>query len=309
MNAFGSSWLGSSWFGSSWGGPAAGGAFVSAFAIDETKPMTVDDTSPLHTDITEFPRGYWNADMLAQLGVIQFLGIKDWAKEIEKNVPSYDPKKLKEILSPANVKNEIMALQSYLAGKERMSARDEIIQQDQNFQLYWLQMMTMSRTSHPKTFFLLKIAARVGEVVMIHFKEKYNRPRPSQICPALMPLLEVPGHASFPSGHSTLSYLTSHCLADLVPSARKSLEVLAHRVARNRELAGVHYASDSQAGLEMANEIHRMLPRCKIYSDTLALAKAEWPAASAGNGARPIGVEQSAAYRGSDGEDHAHAPR
>src|SRR3954465_9527773 len=189
MSTFGSTWFGSTWsgFGSTWApGGGGGGSGVPAFAMDETRPLTVDDSSPLNTNITEFPRSYWNADMLAQIGVIQFLALQDWAGEIERNVPSFDPVVRANIFSPVNVKNEIVALQEHLSGKERMSARDEILQQDQNFQVYWLQLMTISRTSHPKTFFLLKVAARIGEVLMVHFKEKYRRPRPSQICPALM---------------------------------------------------------------------------------------------------------------------------
>jgi acid phosphatase (class A) len=289
--------------------PGGGGGGVPAFAMDETHPLTVDDTSPLRTDITEFPRGYWNADMLAQIGVIQFLAIEGWASEIEDNVPLFDPKMREEIFSPVNVNAEITVLKEHLAGKERMNRRDEILQQDQNFQLYWLQMMTFSRTSHPKTFFLLKVAARIAEVLMIHFKEKYKRPRPSQLCPALMPLLEVPGHASFPSGHSFISHLTSLCLTDLMPFAATSLAVLADRVAHNRELAGVHYPSDSLAGKQMAEVVHGMLPGCKIYSDTLDVAKTEWATASTGNGARRISPKHSAALRRSDRKDRPRAAR
>jgi acid phosphatase (class A) len=111
---------------------------------------------------------------------------------------------------------------------------------------------------------------------MVHYKLKFSRPRPSQICPGLMPLLPVPGHASYPSGHSLMSHLTSLCLTDLAPWAEKSLTVMAERVARNREFAGLHYPSDSEAGRIMAEVIHDMLPESPTYAETFKYAVEEW---------------------------------
>jgi hypothetical protein len=277
MSGFGNSWFGNSWFGNSWMGNSwggVGGAGGGAFAMDEVHPLTVVDGT-LNTDVSKFPIGYWNADLLSQVGVIQFFKL-DWEQEIDSRVDSFQPDNLARILDPNHVRIEIEKLKAHISSKERTAARDEILQQDQNFQLYWLHMLMMSRSSHPKTFFLLKIAARVGELVMIHYKNKFQRPRPSQICPALMPLLEVPGHASFPSGHSLLSHLTSLCLIDLAPRAKDSLTELANRVARNRELAGVHYESDSTAGAEVAEVVHDLLPQCEIFAQTYAKAEQEW---------------------------------
>ena len=41
-----------------------------------------------------------------------------------------------------------------------------------------------------------------------------NRPRPSQLCPALLPPIDPPGHASYPSGHATETTLVYHILKD-----------------------------------------------------------------------------------------------
>jgi hypothetical protein len=273
---FGNSWLGNSWFGNSWGpGGGNGGAFAmteadDSFLVNQGYALSKAATLP------DFPISYWNTDMLAQLAILEFVRL-DWCKEIEENVAYFKKEKREELFALPNVTAEINSLRMHITGEHRAAARAEIIQQDQNFQLYWLQAMMMSQSSHPATFLLLKIAARVGEIVMIHYKHKYRRPRPSQICPAMLPLLEVPGHASFPSGHSLLAHLTSNCLVGLASWAEPTLTALANRVARNRELAGLHYESDSIAGCQLARVLYdRLLPNCEMFAVTQKKAAEEW---------------------------------
>jgi len=45
------------------------------------------------------------------------------------------------------------------------------------------------------------------------------RPRASQLSPSLMPPVDVPGHASYPSRHATESYLLAGILGDVLPAA------------------------------------------------------------------------------------------
>jgi hypothetical protein len=92
----------------------------------------------------------------------------------------------------------------------------------------------------------------------MYFKGLYKRPRPSHLCPALLPPIAVPGHAAFPSGHATQAHLMALCLNDIfstLPQQSRVLEdtwTLADRIARNREIAGLHYESDSNAGRAIA---------------------------------------------------------
>ena len=81
-----------------------------------------------------------------------------------------------------------------LAVTERPEALGEIIQQDQNLQLSWMHLLMMDASTHPCTLLLMKLSARVGETMMIHFKRKYDRPRPPQVCPTLFPPVGVPNH-------------------------------------------------------------------------------------------------------------------
>ena len=123
--------------------------------------------------------------------------------------------------------------------------------------------------------------------VAMEWKAKYMRPRPSQICPALLPPIAVPGHASYPSGHSTQAHLMALCMgavfdgltAGQQPNTmpmRRDLAALADRIARNREIAGLHYPSDSQAGVKIAGSILLLMTATSLYQTAIGDATGEW---------------------------------
>ena len=166
---------------------------------------------------------------------------------------------------------------------------------------YWAGLLMFSRFSHPWTFRLARIAIVVGEFIAMTLKRQIQRPRPSQLSPALMPPVPVPGHASYPSGHATQAYLLSALMAQVMPavcnggprpqSARTGnysrgvapanvLDRLAERVARNREVLGLHYRSDSVAGQSVAAQILPLLMVCPSMATPLtgviAMAAGEW---------------------------------
>jgi acid phosphatase (class A) len=138
--------------------------------------------------------------------------------------------------------------------------------------------LTLSQSSHPNTLKLLEMAARVGEMVSIWFKLRFNRARLQQVWPAFVPMLQSPGHASYPSGHMLQSRLIAKSLAQAVPEASNALLALADRIGRNREVAGVHFPSDTAAGRAIADAAFPMLQGCAIYQTVLAMAQPE-PAA------------------------------
>ena len=119
-------------------------------------------------------------------------------------------------------------------------------------------------------------------MVVMHFKGVHDRPRPSHISPALLPPIEVPGHASYPSGHSTQAHLFAHCGKAMLPQepgVGVVVDALAARIARNREIAGLHYESDSMAGAYLAGAIFKILndqTKMPSFETAMAHAKAEW---------------------------------
>jgi membrane-associated phospholipid phosphatase len=133
-----------------------------------------------------------------------------------------------------------------------------------------------SAASHPNTTVLFEAMVIVGAIVVMHYKNKFGRPRPSQLEPALRPMLDVPGHASYPSGHATQSHLIAQALTTVIRNHEigRELYSIAKEVAVNREWAGLHYRSDSEAGKQLAREIFPYIE--DAYEATFAAAAREW---------------------------------
>jgi hypothetical protein len=116
--------------------------------------------------------------------------------------------------------------------------------------------------------------------VVLAQKCLYNRARPFQLFPELAPPF-CPAHPGYPSGHAT----GAHALAFLLDAAmsvpgdphaaeRSAAAELATRIARNRELAGVHFSSDTRAGVELARELVREILQHPGMKAKLAQARA-----------------------------------
>jgi hypothetical protein len=93
-------------------------------------------------------------------------------------------------------------------------------------------------------------------------KWTFMRARPWTCCGSelnsmfMRPHWLYPGHPSYPSGHATVAWTFAYLFGEFAtPSEKQLLEVAASQVARNREIAGVHYRSDSEAGRLLARQL------------------------------------------------------
>ena len=259
----GGGWQGGGWQGGGWqGGGWQGGGGVSTFAMRSDKPFA---DFAIQSDLTrrypDFPARYWDPDLFALTILPEFFGLP---------APGGGGQLLWQTINipqPAAIAQGDIDRLLVLAVTERPDALGEIIQQDQNLQLSWMHLLMMDASTHPCTFLLMKLAARVGETLMMVYKRQFDRPRPSQVCPTLFPPVAVPGHGSYPAGHALIGQLTSLCLAEVVPAGRRpALLELARRAAFNREIAGLHYQSDCDAGVIVANQIPAILNQCPTYT-------------------------------------------
>jgi membrane-associated phospholipid phosphatase len=186
---------------------------------------------------------------------------------------------------------EITAL-ARAARDERAPAMGEILSQDVEFTTDFMALLAITPGSHPNTYRILHLASLIGSYAVLYYKGRYNRPRPSQLCPALLPPIPMPGHASWPSGHATQAWLKAlcieHVLQGVLPgtlttgdleAVSSNLRTLAIRIARNREIAGLHYPTDSAAGRKLADTIVLFLTGMgptTWFGKAVTAAKAEW---------------------------------
>ncbi|MFT6459592.1 MAG: hypothetical protein ACJARR_002693 [Pseudophaeobacter arcticus] len=169
-----------------------------------------------------------------------------------------------------------------MRNNDRPHRAAEIVAQVGNCEAYWSNLLMMGAGNRPATQKLIMLAMQVGQMVALHFKYKIGRARPVQVCPALMPLVPTPPHASYPSGHATQMTLIATLIAALFDEGEahamaRYAAALAQRIAENREIAGVHFRSDTQAGQQLAKDtFHGFLKEMPEVKALLAEARAEW---------------------------------
>ncbi len=147
----------------------------------------------------------------------------------------------------------------------------------------------------------MRVARKIGEMVVMSLKDSINAARPSQLCPAINPMIDPPRTASYPAGHALQAYLISYCLQRAMPNlpqsappgalaantvaswkaaAHTGLFGLARRIADNRVVAGLHFEFDNIAGFELARRIDSMLGGLAAnvqFAQLVADAQSEFP--------------------------------
>jgi acid phosphatase (class A) len=218
-------------------------------------------------------REFWDGDLQAYVYLNEFVTQHpDWFKKI-----SGIARPIKDQLEK-NIDQELVRVVD--AAPERESRFAEIIQQHtaEGAISYWEGMLMLEPSYAPATCLLIRSARRIGEHVGMCLKNEFRFPRPSQLCPAVVPMIDPPAHPSFPSGHALQGRLISLVLKDVrgaLPQANELLDELAERVALNRIIAGLHYPLDNKAGVEAANEIHQMLKDGLAFNELVSKAKDE----------------------------------
>ena len=167
---------------------------------------------------------------------------------------------------------------------------------------YFIHFLGATYARHPWTIELIACAMSISHIAHMYYKHRFNRVRPSFLCPGLVPPFGPPAHPSFPSGHSSQGHLIALLLLEIpglayrfgiqgnesegfgrqpgngVPrwnilAGRNNIDSpllwLAQRIAKNRERIGVHYASDSSASRHLAAGIWRGLRDASLEDDQI----------------------------------------
>ncbi len=112
------------------------------------------------------------------------------------------------------------------------------------------------------------VAFRAGKGV-------WNRPRPFVVSTEIHPLGDKPDGSSYPSGASTVNYLTAIILANMVPEKRVPLYARGREFGDDRVVLGVHFPSDVEAGRLAATGLAVKLMEDAAFMMEFAEAKAQ----------------------------------
>jgi acid phosphatase (class A) len=131
-------------------------------------------------------------------------------------------------------------------------------------------------TGAPKTKALLKHVQMDASLAIFHAKKRFNRARPHQLEPRLRPAVPVPDHPAYPSNHALQGYMVARTLSLLFPQESEDLITLGEQIGREREIAGLHYPSDSKASRALGAELFDRLQQNERFLAEVEAARKEW---------------------------------
>jgi len=102
---------------------------------------------------------------------------------------------------------------------------------------------------------LMHIAIYDGMVAAWDSKYAYNRPRPSAVKADLTTAIATPPSPSYPAEHAVAAGAASEVLSYLFPERAQFFRDQAAEAVRSREVAGVNYPSDIEAGLTLGKKV------------------------------------------------------
>jgi len=226
-------------------------------------------------------------ERIAHLESLTFSNTQEWDKEIYDRqqagifyLNQVERNSITLPLPPTNTsevtKQEIQELLNLI--ENRTLEKINEINQELELRNFTFNSQTLGTLSEDKlyTTLLLSQALIAFDSIIIEKKEYFDRVRPSLLDTTLTTVIDVPGHPSYPSGHASQAMFLALILGDLDSENSDIYIEDAHSIAHNREIAGVHYKSDSEAGRILAREYHKLISLNQEYNNLLNQARAEW---------------------------------
>lgn len=137
----------------------------------------------------------------------------------------------------------------------------QIREENRDFLKHFLKIVSISEINNIDEILNIYKLNQEASRIILNYKNKFKRIRPSFACPDIYTIVPVPIHYSYPSGHATQAYLTALYLSEKYPEFSEKLFRYAYQVSINREIAGLHYPSDTSAGYILAKNLHQELKR------------------------------------------------
>lgn len=95
---------------------------------------------------------------------------------------------------------------------------------------------------------ILAESAIDGDISLFYSKYLYHIKRPKIINPDIFQHVPLPKHPSYPSGHSTISYMSAVILSNFFPHEKKHWFRLAEEAGQSRIWGGIHFPIDHEGG-------------------------------------------------------------
>jgi acid phosphatase (class A) len=129
--------------------------------------------------------------------------------------------------------------------------------------------------SLPITAVLMRKAWADATYYFWALKFRYNRTRPYMLDQTLKPVDTGTNFQAYPSGHASASYMAAFIYQELFPEHINLFTQNAFDMAFSREIIGVHFPSDSEAGRIFARQFVNLLFQNPAFLKDFEAAKEE----------------------------------
>ncbi len=110
----------------------------------------------------------------------------------------------------------------------------------------------LERKSYPKLYHLLNRTLETTILVTESHKNYWNTKRPFLSEEKIKALVEPANNPSYPSGHTSSSYVLARVLSQLFPQKSKDFMNRAEVIANHRILVGMHFPHDIKGGRQLS---------------------------------------------------------
>jgi len=176
--------------------------------------------------------------------------------------------------------------------KEWNNDIQNIIKAQKHFNVNELELASREKFLHPEIFIfyadrsltndeypnLHKLIHRVSltsKEVNDHVKNYWNISRPYTLDKRINMLITPSPGASYPSGHTSSSFVVTQILGMLIPQKDQDLKKLAQKIAYRRILVGMHYPHDITGGEQLSRLILGGLLQNKEFQKDFENARIE----------------------------------
>jgi acid phosphatase (class A) len=168
--------------------------------------------------------------------------------------------------------SDLLITLSAQATRTDAQAKEALLDKDFSIKLVTAVIDPAFDTKYPNTFQVLAQADGDGNFINTILKKANGRLRPFAQHPILVQPLFTDTNFSYPSGHATRAELQARILGTLFPDQADALRLRARQIADSRVVAGVHYASDTEAGLNLGDLLFTELEASDKFKSDLSTA-------------------------------------
>lgn len=244
-----------------------------SLAAEESQHLSGAGTNKALDQLSFTNTQRWDSPFLKLAQQSPLLLPKNWQQSITLPQPPAN--------SSPRTRAELALLKTLISQRQKFETkiRAEVILDNFTFGKHRYLDLTDSN-KRPATAKLLKAAFNDSGIAIFTFKKHFNRVRPSLLAEKLAtPIgtsLPIPKHPAYPSGHASSAWSIAYLLSELDPENAETYRQSATAITEHREIAGLHYPSDSEAGRLLARQLIDILlanPHCQRQ---LEQAKKEW---------------------------------